>query len=201
MFFKKGVLKNFAKITGKHLCQSFFFNKTAGLKSATLLKKGLWKRFFPVNFAKFWRTPFLTEHLWMTSSICSASINLNNIYWKLNHTYHTQGYTYIETSQLGCIVNQLTGSCMSVILDWYVLKYGARNIRPKLQCHIRVTKHVIEGDHQLIAEQYVLFYPLKISENLAWQKQSPGVFYKKAIVKDFTKFTGKHLLLTSGLQR
>ena len=28
---KKGVLINFAKFTGKHLCQSLFFNKVAGL--------------------------------------------------------------------------------------------------------------------------------------------------------------------------
>ena len=27
MFCKKGVLRNFAKFTGKHLCQSLFFNK------------------------------------------------------------------------------------------------------------------------------------------------------------------------------
>ena len=26
---KKGVLRNFAKVTGKHLCQSLFFNKVA----------------------------------------------------------------------------------------------------------------------------------------------------------------------------
>ena len=35
----------------------------AGLRPATLLKKRLWYRCFPVNFAKFLRTPFLTEHL------------------------------------------------------------------------------------------------------------------------------------------
>ena len=28
---KKGVLRNFAKFTGKHLCQCLFFNKVAGL--------------------------------------------------------------------------------------------------------------------------------------------------------------------------
>ena len=28
---EKGVLKNFAKITGKHQCQSFFFNKFVGV--------------------------------------------------------------------------------------------------------------------------------------------------------------------------
>ena len=33
------------------------------LKPATLLKKRHWHRCFPVNFAKFLRTPFLTEHL------------------------------------------------------------------------------------------------------------------------------------------
>ena len=29
---RKGVLRNFAKFTGKHLCQSLFFNKVAGLQ-------------------------------------------------------------------------------------------------------------------------------------------------------------------------
>ena len=28
---KKGVFRNFAKFTGKHLCQRLFFNKVAGL--------------------------------------------------------------------------------------------------------------------------------------------------------------------------
>ena len=41
VFCKKGILKIFAKFTGKHLRH----------------------RCFPVNFAKFLRTHFLTEHL------------------------------------------------------------------------------------------------------------------------------------------
>ena len=61
---KKGVLKNFAKFTGKHLCQCIFFIKVAGLRPATLLKMRLWHRCFPVNFVKFLRTPFFIEHLW-----------------------------------------------------------------------------------------------------------------------------------------
>ena len=65
---KKGVLRNFAKFAGKHLCQSFFFDKVAALRSAALLKRTLWHRCFPVNFAKFLRTPFLTEHVWATAS-------------------------------------------------------------------------------------------------------------------------------------
>ena len=34
------------------------------LRPATLLKKRLWHRCFPVNFVKFLRTPFFIEHLW-----------------------------------------------------------------------------------------------------------------------------------------
>ena len=61
VFCKKDVLKNFPKFAGKHLCQSLFFNKVAGLRPrpATLFKKWLWHRCFPVNFAKFLITPFL----------------------------------------------------------------------------------------------------------------------------------------------
>ena len=39
VFCKKGILRNFAKFPGKHLCQSLFFNKVAGLRPATLLKR------------------------------------------------------------------------------------------------------------------------------------------------------------------
>ena len=35
MFCKKGVLRNFAKYTGKHLCQSLFFDKVVGLQSTS----------------------------------------------------------------------------------------------------------------------------------------------------------------------
>ena len=67
---RKGVPRNFGKFTGKHLCQSLFFNKVVGLRPATLLKKRLWHRCFPMNFPKFLRTPFLTEHLrWLLLAI------------------------------------------------------------------------------------------------------------------------------------
>ena len=63
MFCKRGVLRNFAKFTGKHLCQGLFFKKVAGLR-LFLLKKSLWYKCFPANFAKLLRTPFYIEHLW-----------------------------------------------------------------------------------------------------------------------------------------
>ena len=45
---RKGVLKNFAKFTGKHLCHSLFFNKVAGSRP--------YKRGFFSSFKK--RGPF-----------------------------------------------------------------------------------------------------------------------------------------------
>ena len=36
---KKGVLRNFAKFSGKYLCQNLFFNKVAHLRAATSLKR------------------------------------------------------------------------------------------------------------------------------------------------------------------
>ena len=63
VFHKKGgVLRNFAKFTRKHLCQRLFFNKIADHRPATLFKKSLWHRCFPVNFANFLRITFFREH-------------------------------------------------------------------------------------------------------------------------------------------
>ena len=59
MFCKKIVLRNFTKFTGKNMCQIHFFNRVAGLRPPTLLKKKFWHRCFPVNFANLLRTPFL----------------------------------------------------------------------------------------------------------------------------------------------
>ena len=65
-----GVLENFAKFTGKHVCQSLFFNKVAGPRLGTLIKKRLWHKCFLVNFAKCLRTSFLTEKLrWLLLSM------------------------------------------------------------------------------------------------------------------------------------
>ena len=61
---RRGVPGNFVKFAAKHLCQSLFYNKVAGLRSTALLKKRQWYRCFPVDFAKLLRTPFFTGDLW-----------------------------------------------------------------------------------------------------------------------------------------
>ena len=49
---KKGVLRNFTKFTGKHLCQSLFFNKVAG------------PQVFSCEFCETSQNTFFTEHRW-----------------------------------------------------------------------------------------------------------------------------------------
>ena len=41
VFYKKGVLRKFAKFTGKRLCQSLFFNKVTGLRPYFFLFKDI----------------------------------------------------------------------------------------------------------------------------------------------------------------
>ena len=77
---------NFAKFAGKYLCQGLFFNKVAGLKPATLLKKRIWHRCFPVNFEKFLRTSFFIEHLrwlllWGTKYWLKSKIKSKQWFW------------------------------------------------------------------------------------------------------------------------
>ena len=79
-FYKKGAPRNFAKFTGQHLCQRLFLNKVAERlffkfwhRPATLSKKSLWHRRFPVNFAKFLRTPFLQN----SSGGCFCKLQVN----------------------------------------------------------------------------------------------------------------------------
>ena len=63
---KKGVLRNFAKFTGKHLCQSLFFNKFAVLCNVT--KKETLVQVFSCEFCEISKNAFFTERLWTTAS-------------------------------------------------------------------------------------------------------------------------------------
>ena len=85
----RDVLRNFAKFTGKHLCQGLFFNKVAGLpkkvffeisqnsqentcarmRSATLFKKTL-AQVFSCEFCELSKNVFFKEHLRTTVSDC-----------------------------------------------------------------------------------------------------------------------------------
>ena len=64
LFFKKGVLRNFTKFTGKHLCQRLFFNKVAGLRTqdCNFIKKESLSQVFSCEFWEISKNTFFTEH-------------------------------------------------------------------------------------------------------------------------------------------
>ena len=60
MFFKIGSIKNFAILTGKHLCWSLFFKKLQTFRPATLLRRD----------SNIFRKSFLTQHLqWLLLTV------------------------------------------------------------------------------------------------------------------------------------
>ena len=86
VFCEKGVLRNFAKFTGKHLCQ----------------------RCFPVNFAKYLRTPFFKEHLrWLFCRTWDflriAHFNDHGRFWttNLSHEMYLSKGLILRLSELG----------------------------------------------------------------------------------------------------
>ena len=56
MFFEKRCLKNFAKFTGKHLCQSLFFNKVA--ETCNVIKKEALAQVFSCIFCEISKNTF-----------------------------------------------------------------------------------------------------------------------------------------------
>ena len=62
LFCKKGVFRNFAKLTGKHLCQSLFFNEVVG-QACNFIKKETLAQMFSCEFCEisnntvFYRAP------------------------------------------------------------------------------------------------------------------------------------------------
>ena len=64
VFWKKSVLKNFAKYAGKHRCQSIFYNNffEKFIKNETL------EQMFSCEFGEIFKNKLFTEHLWATAS-------------------------------------------------------------------------------------------------------------------------------------
>ena len=97
VFCKKVVLRKIAKFTAKHLC----------LRPATLLKKRLWHRCFPVNFAKFLRLPFLQNSskplLLYSETFWKKKIILHDLFGKKEIIFCSlsvfQNFTQIEETQ------------------------------------------------------------------------------------------------------
>ena len=79
MIWKEGVLKDFAKFTGKHLCQSFSFNEVAIWGLQLYQKRD--HRCFTANFPKFLRTLFFLEQLrWLLLSVVTLNSSMYREY-------------------------------------------------------------------------------------------------------------------------
>ena len=66
MFCNKGVLKNFGKFKGKHLCLSLFFNNVADLRhqASNFIEKETGTGVFLCILQKKFKSTFGIEHLW-----------------------------------------------------------------------------------------------------------------------------------------
>ena len=76
VFYKKGIIKNFARLTRKHLCRNLFFNNVARL------------RLF-YAFREILRTHFLIEHLCLLPLYIAFLFRLNDI---TENLFKTNGY-------------------------------------------------------------------------------------------------------------
>ena len=69
VFWKKGGLRNFAEFTGKHMCQSLFFNKVVGIRPASLLRKTR-AQMFSYEFCEISKNTFCYRTPLMAASGC-----------------------------------------------------------------------------------------------------------------------------------
>ena len=68
VFYKKGVLRNFAKLTRKHLCQRLFFNKVTAL-ACNFIEKDTLTQVFSCEFFEISKNNFFTEDLRTNASV------------------------------------------------------------------------------------------------------------------------------------
>ena len=79
MFCKKGVVRNFAKFTRKHLCQSLLFNKVTGLPEAwDFFKKETVALVFSGEFWEIFKNTFFKRITLVAASVLSRIICIKN---------------------------------------------------------------------------------------------------------------------------
>ena len=103
MLCKKGVLRNFVKFTGKHLCQSLLFNKVAGPRPATLLKKETLAQVLSYGFYEiskntfFYRTPLVAASKFILDLHQCNNFHISDI--------HIAKYQILGISRLSIILS------------------------------------------------------------------------------------------------
>ena len=77
VFCKKGVLRNFAKFTGKHLCQSLLFNKVVG-QACNFIKKDTLAQVFSCEFCEISKSTFFHRTPLAAASVMGSVRRLDN---------------------------------------------------------------------------------------------------------------------------
>ena len=114
VFCKKAVLRNFAKFTGKHLCQCLFFNKVAGLVSFLIkLQVKILAHVFSCECCEIskdtfsYRAPLLAAsaytYLWFQR-------------YELEVSFNFVKQSFYGNSSLS-LRNSFTGSCATIFLE------------------------------------------------------------------------------------
>ena len=87
VFYKKGVLKNFAKFTRKHQYQSLFLRKLQAL-ACNFIEKEILPQMFSYIFCKIFKDTFSTEHLRATVSAGFSIITKMRRFVQLYFIFH-----------------------------------------------------------------------------------------------------------------
>ena len=94
VFSIKGVLKIFAKFTGKYLFQSLLINKDAGIRPETLLKKETLAQVFSCEFCEISKNIFFSQN---TSSGCFCQQTFTGSKWTIETL--EKGAKYVQSQQ------------------------------------------------------------------------------------------------------
>ena len=97
----KNVFLEISQNSQENTCSRVSFNKVAGLRSATLIKKRFWHRCFPVNFAEFLRTHFLQNtSAWLLSYLVTSLFDdfIKKLQRDLKSTFSGLGLIYFYSN-------------------------------------------------------------------------------------------------------
>ena len=174
----RAFLKNFAKFTGKYLRRSLFF------KESTLFKKEILTHVFSCEFCKICKNIFFIEHLrWLLLSSEKTNWHIpfkendgvmyNTLGLRGNHTHK---HKYFQSN-----------------LPFWKSPYYSKNIS-FLYIRIFLNSPSNEFKRDTWERSPLFWFNQSISRWIFFfQKQPPKVFSKKGVLRNFEKFTGKHL--------
>ena len=171
MFFKIGVPKSFSHFIGKHLCRSLLLITLQVLRLATLIKRDSILS-FPVKLAKFLRRPPVAA-----SEFCSGGC-----------------VTIVSASSIRCISNQ----CIKVnlwSLVWCCIDF---KIMPELDIahsllSLFVFKHGFIQIRFGIFELFFFYFRSNKYYLMLFRSSHRSCYVRKGVLRNFAKFTGKHL--------